>query len=119
MNQELRVLLIKEGGLWVAQGLELNIAVQGQFIDEVERKFVEAAVNTIMDMEREGIDWRKSLIGTTPPRYFEMYEKARTIGFYIDGQVAKLLGNEEPTPAEHARFLEVREDKDNQQLAAC
>lgn len=82
MNMEhkpLRVLLMREGSFWVAQGLDINVAAQAMGIAEAEHKFCVQALGTIIDLMDMGQDWQKILIGSTDQKYHQMYAKGRDL----------------------------------------
>lgn len=64
MSELIRVLLFKEDGLWVAQGLEHDICVQGKTLEDVQTYF-EVAIR-LEDEEEGGV---KRI--PEAPRYFQ------------------------------------------------
>ena len=47
-RKSINVLIFKEDGFWVAQGLEYDLVAQGPSLDQVEKNFVQTLVSQIL-----------------------------------------------------------------------
>lgn len=73
------VLLFQEGNLWVAQGLEHDIAAQGATIGDAKRSFERVFVGQILvDIHHD----KEPLSGiqAAPKKYWDMFEHGERLG---------------------------------------
>ena len=69
MTHELYVLLFREGGYWLAQGLQLDLAAQGRTVQEARLAFVQILAAQI----RLG---RLDTVSAAPAEYWAMWGRA-------------------------------------------
>lgn len=82
MNSEkIRVVLIEEGGAWVAQCLEVDVRVQASDLDDVAGR-----LEVALRLESEAHDGDFSKIGPAPQYFQEMW--GRTAGSFQPRSVA-------------------------------
>lgn len=71
-QRTLRVIVFQEHGMWVAQGLELDIATQGKDLAQLRERFdltLHAELEAIGDLDPA------EAIGPAPKEFFERWEQ--------------------------------------------
>lgn len=76
MSEEhaLRVVVFREEGQWVAQGVELDVAAQGQTLDDLFSRFELTLRLDLDECVKRGVDPIEQ-IGPAPAYYGEMWER--------------------------------------------
>src|ERR1700744_3557722 len=71
-QNELRVIVYQECGMWVAQGLELDIGVQARDLGELRRRF-DLTFHTELEIvgDRDPV----AVIGRAPQEFFDRWEQ--------------------------------------------
>jgi hypothetical protein len=75
--QKLDVLIMVEGGYYVAQGLEIDVCAQGRTLDELIERFVGTLYSQILLYKMDGMEEEQYL--SAPQKYFDRFEKAQPI----------------------------------------
>jgi hypothetical protein len=85
--ENLRVLITKQDGAWLAQGLEIDYAIDGESIPEVKQRFQNGLAMTIESNIRVNGDIR-DLLRTAPQEVWRDYFDAKnTLRRYTHSQV--------------------------------
>lgn len=74
----MRVLLLKEDGLWVAQCLEYDIAAQGPTVEAAKEAFVVAFAAQIVVALHHGEE-PLATFGRAPQHYWDRFSKAQRL----------------------------------------
>ena len=72
--QNIRVLIFKDGDLWIAQCLEYDIAVQAKNLNELKEKFI-GTINVHITSSIENNEIPFMNIPKTPDEFWELYHK--------------------------------------------
>lgn len=73
-TRTVRVVLIKEGDLWIAQCLEFDVGAQAEGMDELQRRFEVALQCEIDECIRAGVS-PDVAIGPAPQFYYDLWNK--------------------------------------------
>jgi hypothetical protein len=108
--ENLRVLVTKQDGVWIAQGLEIDYAAEGDTIPQVKQRFEQGLAMTIESHLRVHNNIRKLLSAQAPPELWaEYFDKKNTLRRFVHSQ-AMMMQLQRHLPFDRIVWLE---DKDS------
>lgn len=105
----LRVLITKDDGSWIAQGLEIDYAIDGDTIPEVKRRFQVGLAMTIESHLRVNGNIQELLTNAPKDVWDAYYDAKNTLHRYAHSQVLMRGGAQEHLPFDQILFVEPTE----------